>query len=66
MSTTLGILFLKLFWLTVSKNCSSDLEQLFENRKYEGPKFAYFEIPRIIHSNDERSVCFLKQEKFEK
>ena len=48
-SSSNGILLPKLFWLTVRKNCSSDLEKLFE-------------VTRTIYSN--RSEQFLVTECF--
>ena len=50
-----GILFPKLFWPNVRKNCSSDREQLLNK---------VFEITRTIYSNSERSDKFWKQNVF--
>ena len=55
-----GILLLKIFLLTVRKNCSSDREKLL---KFEA-EGKIFEITRTIYSNSERSEQFLVTECF--
>ena len=60
-----GILFLKLFWPSVRKNCSSDREQLLKFEA-EGRKFAKFLIS-LVQSKllfVQRVKQFLKQNTF--
>ena len=60
-----GILFRKLFWLTVRKNCSSDQEKLLKMRWWR-PIFFWniLGINRTIYSNSDRSEQILKQNTF--
>ena len=59
----IGILLSKLFWPTVRKNCSSDLEKNLK-LETEGREFAkkFRSLNRTIYSNSERSEQFLVTE----
>ena len=59
-----GILFQKLFWLTVRKNCSSVREKTFVIQGWRPRVCKIFEITRTIYSNSERSEQFLVTECF--
>ena len=63
-SVKYGILLPKLFWPTVRKKCSSDLEFFFEIRCWRSRICKMFEITRTIYSNIERSEQFLVTECF--
>ena len=49
-----GILFPKLFWPTVRKNCSSDRENILKIRCWRPWICNIFEITRTIYSNSAR------------